>query len=680
MTINISNINRTVRQLGFADESQYFISIEGYGDSDFIVESVEVSDWTLGQIDDRIRVKVLAMTQLDPQSLLNRKAIVSLFWRGTLAPVVTQVASLMEGQGNGEAEGYWLTLVSPLQTLQRQRTHRVFLEQSSLSIAQDILNEYADGRFAIEVKATDPAPKPMTVQYQESDWAFLYRILLQDGIMLTVDHGNENITVQMIDDLSQLPLVGEPIDLSFRSARGAAADEEYVSMVRRQWQATPGQIQVADYQADQALPVYGEAMTSQASNLTDYRWGVNAASDDQASQFAEQLKIAHEAKASSLLLQSNCRGLRPGMTIRLHGHPQWNGEYVIVQAELEGQQFAASNASGSGQSRSFQTSVIAVPAGRPYLPVLPPPHRIASTLTATITAEVDASGCYQIRLPFDRLSEAGHTSLPTRLMQHFGGEDHGMHFPLTVGTEVVVGFENGDVDRPVILGAATNQQTPSVVTEQNAYENLIRTRSGHEFLMDDTPSSEKIRLNTLEQKNRLELDATKDNHQVSLVTDEGDMTVSAGKNISISSGENLSIDVGTDHQVTVKGQLQLMTEEGDIRHESGSHIQMTAAEDIQWVTEEGDMTLEAGGQWIVEAAEGMSTHVQSGDQLVVVEDGSYALEAASDISLSAGGSITLTQGSSTLQIDASGNLTLDASQIEMTADSIIVKGGTVGNN
>lgn len=498
--------------------------------------------------------------------------------------------------------------------------------------------------------------------------------------MMTVNHGEETIDVQLVDDLSQLPLAGNGIDLNFRSARGAAADEEYVSVVRRHWQATPGQIKVADYQADPALAVYGEAQTVQENALTDFRWGYNTVSDDHAARLATQLQVAQDARASSLLLQSNCRGLRPGMTVCLQGHPHWNGDYVVIQADLEGQQFAAANAGGGGTSRSFQASVIVVPAGRAYLPMLPKMHRIASTITATITAEVNASGFYQVRLPFDRDSEEGHTSLPTRMMQPFGGEDHGMHFPLTVGTEVIVGFENGDVDRPVILGAATNQQTPSVVTEQNPYENLIRTRSGHEFLMDDTPSAENIRLNTLEQKNRLTLDATKDNHQVTLITDDGDMELTAGQNMWFCSGADLTMEVGADHQVTVKGQLQVMTEEGSIEHQSGTSIRMTAAEDISWVTEEGDMSLQAGGQWIVEAAEGMSTHVQSGDQMVVVEDGSYALEAGSDISLSTGGSITLTQGSSTLQIDSSGNLTLDASQIEMTADSIIVKGGTVGNN
>ena len=335
----------------------------------------------------------------------------------------------------------------------------------------------------------------------------------------------------------------------------------------------------------------------------------------------------------------------------------------------------------SSLAKGYENVFIAVPAGKPYVPVLPQRKLIASSITATIAEEVDAAGNYQIRLPFDDRTDAdGDASIPTRLSQPFGGSDHGMHFPLTKGTEVIISFENGDVDRPTILGAVYNESAPSVVTNANAYENLIRTRGNHELLLDDTPNNEKIQLNTEEQKNRLQLNATDDNQLAELHSEEGDVEIFAGKSMQVQSGQNFNVDVGENHEVVVKGDYSLMTEEGDINHQSGKNLQLTAKEDLTWVTEEGELNVQVGDKLILEAANGISTHVVSGNHSIVVEDGGYELEASANISVSAGESITLTQGKGSIQIDSNGNLTLDGPSVEIVADKIVIKGGSVANN
>jgi type VI secretion system secreted protein VgrG len=70
------------------------------------------------------------------------------------------------------------------------------------------------------------------------------------------------------------------------------------------------------------------------------------------------------------------------------------------------------------------------------------------------------------------------SSLPIRMLQPHAGPHYGMHFPLKPGVEVMVGFVEGDPDRPVIVGAVPNPITPSPVTQANAIMNRIETTSG----------------------------------------------------------------------------------------------------------------------------------------------------------------------------------------------------------
>ena len=680
MIQSVANINRAVRQIGMADECEYFVKVDGFDEEAFIVESVDLNRWNLAEVDYHISLKVLALTAIDPQSLLSKSATVSFLWRGVLAPVHAVIQQVFDANGNGDYSGYQLSLVSPLWQLKHQQHNRVFMGESSLQIAKTILTDFVDGQYPVSLLANDVEPYPMTVQYQESDWDFVHRILLRDGIMLHQHQSVSSLEVLLFDDVAQLPLSDDPIALPFRAAKGAAIDDEYVSLVKQSWRQQPQSVAIADYQFPSSEAVFAQNQLEGGLGAQHFRWGDNVLNNEAAKKLADGLARAFQAQANTVVMHSNCRGLQPGMCIELTGHQQLSGRYLILQMELSGNQSSATNSGVSALHKGYENIIIAIPAGQPYLPAYRAKKPLASSITATIASEVDEAGLYRIRLPFDSRAESEEGSLPTRLLQPFGGADHGMHFPLTVGTEVILSFENGDIDRPTILGAVYNDQSPNVVTNENSYHNLIRTRGKHEFLLDDSPEAEKIQLNTEAQKNRLVLDATKDQHLAQLHSEEGDIEIFAGKSMQAQSGADMTIEVGGNQEVTVKGDYSLMTEEGDITHQAGANLSLTAQEDLSWVTEEGKLSIEVGAQLIVEAADGISTHVVAGDKTVVVEDGSYALEASENISFAAGSALTFSQGGGAIQIDSSGNLTLDGKSIEMTADKIIVKGGTVGNN
>lgn len=94
---------------------------------------------------------------------------------------------------------------------------------------------------------------------------------------------------------------------------------------------------------------------------------------------------------------------------------------------------------------------------------------------------------------------SGAPSAPARMMMPNAGNRRGTFFMPEVGDEVVVAFEGGDTNAPIILGALWNGESPPPDQAKPSRENNIRTivsRSGHEITLDDTPSAGKVKVKT----------------------------------------------------------------------------------------------------------------------------------------------------------------------------------------
>lgn len=103
-------------------------------------------------------------------------------------------------------------------------------------------------------------------------------------------------------------------------------------------------------------------------------------------------------------------------------------------------------------------------------------------------APIDEHGRYRVRFLFDTTPAGTRpVSCPVRMLQNHVGENYGTHFPLRAGAEVLVGFVNGDLDRPVIVGAVPNPLKPSPVTAREPVAHRIRTASGITFEIVDEP-------------------------------------------------------------------------------------------------------------------------------------------------------------------------------------------------
>jgi len=129
---------RSQREVGLADESQYCLTLSDLPDDTFLVETVDLREWTFHQ-DFAIELKVLLRHGMPPDPLLNQPATFSILSGGASLPLHGVITACENADGNGDYDGLKLTLSSVLWLLKPTRHNRVFVDRSAVDIAKSVL-------------------------------------------------------------------------------------------------------------------------------------------------------------------------------------------------------------------------------------------------------------------------------------------------------------------------------------------------------------------------------------------------------------------------------------------------------------------------------------------------------------------------------------------------------------
>lgn len=142
----------------------------------------------------------------------------------------------------------------------------------------------------------------------------------------------------------------------------------------------------------------------------------------------------------------------------------------------------------------------------------------------------------RVQLRFPRFDGAREVSDWCRVAQLYAGGGYGSFFPPEKGDEVLVAFVQGDMRLPIVLGGLYNgQDKPSTSRSGGRDQKLIRTRGGHQVLLDDTRSGKAVRITTagghavhLDDAGRQVVVETPQGSVRIALDDGGTVTVSAG--------------------------------------------------------------------------------------------------------------------------------------------------------
>jgi type VI secretion system secreted protein VgrG len=327
-------------------------------------------------------------------------------------------------------------------------------------------------------------PREFVVQYKETDLAFVSRLAEHLGISFFFDQENESDQLVFTDYAQGFGTPGHLPTLPFHE-RGVEND---VFALEAKHRLIPTYYAVRDY--NYRLPQVD--LTSDHEVPTGYgggviEFGAHHKSPQEGKALAQVR--AEERLATQLVYtgKSALPSISAGMRFKLAGHPDAD-ELTLLVVEVEHEARQTVGGYGEGQQR-YTNSFRAIPADRTYRPPrLTPRPRIPGLVTGIVDpgptgpgrhAKLDEHGRYTVRFLFDSTAPGERpASRPVRMVQNHVGENYGTHYPLQPGVEVVLGFIDGDPDRPIIVGAVPNPLKPSPVTNAEANVHRVRTSTG----------------------------------------------------------------------------------------------------------------------------------------------------------------------------------------------------------
>jgi type VI secretion system VgrG family protein len=415
---------------------------------------------------------------------------------------------------------YQLVLVPRLQLLTLTRQNQIHGTTAEMSV-REILNVQltasdlkgapaakVSGRLGLndfELRLTRSYPKrDYTVQYDESDFAFISRLCEHYGIFYFFAHENDRDSVVFSDSRITFPTIGEPGEIAYRPRSGLTNTQSagVFRFVSRN-SLVPAQVCLRDY--NYRMP----NLTLEVDELVDtnghgvvVEYGAHFRTPQEGRDLARIR--AQELACRKRVFQgaSDSVQLTAGSVFDLNNHfrNDFNASYLVTWIEHEATQATPGIAdfTGADHQISYRNRFECQPKTVEYRPARVTPRPKITGLTNAVVdavgdglrAEIGPAGRYKIRQQFDQRGEAaGQASRYMRKAEPYGGANTGMHFPLLKGTEVVMACVNGDPDRPIIVGAVQNDQYHSVVNALNNTKNRIRTTSGTVFEIDDGPAS-----------------------------------------------------------------------------------------------------------------------------------------------------------------------------------------------
>ena len=338
------------------------------------------------------------------------------------------------------------------------------------------------------------------VQYRESDFDFASRLMEEEGIYYFFRHSDASHQMVVTDVSTQHPSVNGQSNVVYEEVSGGARNDMRITVWEKSQELRSGKYTLWDHcfeLPDRHLEAKGKTIASVAVGevthklsvggneqleIYDYPGGYAQRFDgidrnggpqpqDLKNIFPESertVKVRMEQEeASSLEIEgaSNCGQFVAGHTFNLERHFDGNGQYLLSAVEHEAH-LDGNYRSNDALGFSYVNRFTCLPVALPYRPqqVTRKPV-IAGIQTATIVGPsgeelfCDKYGRVKVQFHWDREGKKdANSSCWLRVAQVWAGKGWGAFFWPRIGHEVVVVFEEGDPDQPLIIGSVYNAQ------------------------------------------------------------------------------------------------------------------------------------------------------------------------------------------------------------------------------
>lgn len=431
--------------------------------------------------------------------------------------VIQGVVTGFERLGTSKDETHYaLTLRPRLALLDRSHQNAIYQDMSVPQIVEKILRERHGMRgqdFLFSLSKEYPR-REQVMQYGEDDLHFITRLLGEVGIWFRFTTDTRlNIDVVEFYDSQQ----GYEKGLTLPSVPPSGQHSEGVDSV---WgmechhNVVQKQVSTRDYNyrdATQDMNAQADATRGDATTYGEaYHWADNYLTPGSAydrnpapESGAFYARIRHERYLNGQTQAraiTSCPTLSPGQVLKV------TGGYGVAEVFGKGVLITAMTSSAR-RDRDFEVHFGGIPDSadvgfRPEpgkRPVMAGtlPARVTSTTENDTYGHIDRDGRYRVNMLFDRDNwETGFESLWVRQSRPYAGDTYGLHLPLLAGTEVAIGFEDGNPDRPYISGVLHDSAHGDHVTIRNYKRNVLRTPANNKIRLNDERGKEHIKVST----------------------------------------------------------------------------------------------------------------------------------------------------------------------------------------
>ncbi len=563
---------------------------------------------------------------------------------------------------SGQLARYRATVVPWFWFLTRVADCRIFQEKTVPDIIEQIFRDRGftdyDKRLSCEYSTWE-----YCVQYRETDFNFISRLMEQEGIYYYFKHENGKHSLVMADSHSAHEPYPKFEKLTYHPSDKGPITEEYISDWFVETHLQPNSYAINDfYFIKPQTPLFAKANASDSAeqggsknNYEIYDYPGDYTTYNDGTEYARKRIEELQAQYQVATAKSDSRGICPGYLFELSDHPlaDQNQKYLITSANytIQGDDIFSTGVAGSECIFSCNFTVINSSKAFRSQRITPKP-KISGPQTAFVVGPAadeictDEFGRVKVKFHWDRYSKADeNSSCWIRVAQVWAGKKWGAMYIPRIGQEVIVEFLEGNPDQPIITGRVYNAKAmppydlPGNETISTLKSNSSKDGSGfNEMRFEDKINEEQIFIHA--QK---DLDIRVENNRFENIGGEKHLIVNKTKNEEI--GEDRTEKVKGKHIEEIEKSRELT-----VKGEEKKNVK-------------GKLSLTVSGDGVEVYEKNLQKEIS---QKMSIKTKTAVIQADTNITLSvADSSITIEPGS--IEIKTGGTIKIDGSMVEIKA-------------
>jgi type VI secretion system secreted protein VgrG len=460
------------------------------------------------RFDLTVMTQLFKVGQVSPEKLIGQGINISLeLVDGTSRFFHGIVSQFVDVDENDAFRFYQLQVVPWLWLLTLNSDCRILQRLTVPDILKQVLKPFGPIRDDLH---RDYTPWDYRVQYRETHFNFVSRLMEQEGIFYFFEHQKNKHTL-VLSDSAQLLQFGEfQQNVRFAPDIGIGDREDVILSWQRSQLLTPGMTTLRDYHfelpkkklegtefglfsvgGNQAFEVYDfpGGYAAKFNDNTPAR--LVALESDEPGRFSEFHMEEEETPHETFIGDSICRGLEVGTRFDLDGHPSMSGPYLVKSLQHSVSQ-SPSHSNDQAVLSAYTNTVTCLSFGRIFRPNRTSLRPVVQGPQSAVVVGPDPNGGgdkeeiftdqfgrVKVQFPWDRLGkENDNSSCWLRVAQSWAGAQWGAIFIPRVGHEVLVDFLEGDPDQPIVIGSLYNRANmPPYVLPDHKTQSGIKTRS-----------------------------------------------------------------------------------------------------------------------------------------------------------------------------------------------------------